>query len=82
MFAQDDESNISEVDSEHYQRGYPNSIDDFQKKLKLRSHDVTINKGRPNQNQPSTSKQNSAKEKDTTIHKNSENKEQKSKENK
>ena len=63
MFSHDDESNISEVDSEQYKRGYQNAIDDFQKKLKLRSRDVTVNKGRPNQNQPSTSKQNSEKKK-------------------
>ena len=61
MFAQEDDSSISEIDLEQYQIGYQNTIDDFQKKLKLRSCDVIINKGRPNQNQPSSSKQNSEK---------------------
>ena len=84
MFAHDDESTISE----QYLRGYQNAIDDVQRKLKLISRDLVINKGRPNQNQPSTSKQNQEKEKeketkkDTTVHKNYENKEHNSKENK
>ena len=47
----------------------------------MRSRDLVINKGRWNQNQPSTSKKNQEKEKDTNVHKNSENIEQKSEEN-
>ena len=82
MFAQDDESTISMTDPEQYLRGYQNAIDDVKNKLKLRSRDLVINKGRQNQNQPSASKKNQEKEKDTNVHKNSENIEQKSKENK
>ena len=48
----------------------------------MRSRYLVINKGRQNQNQPSASKKNQEKEKDTTVHKNSENIEQNSKENK
>ena len=40
MFAQDGDSNIAEVDSEQYQRGYQNAIDDFKNKLKLRSREA------------------------------------------
>ena len=63
MFAHDDESTISVTDSEHYLRGYKNAIDDVQRKLKLRSRDVVINKGRLNQNH-SASKKNQEKEKE------------------
>ena len=55
MFSQEDNYNTLEVESEQYQRGYHNAIDDFQKKLKLRSRDIVINKGRDNSNQPSSS---------------------------
>ena len=58
MFAQEEDNIISEVDSEQYQRGYQNAIDDFQKKLKLRRRDVIINKGRSNANHPSSSQKN------------------------
>ena len=83
MFSHDDENTILVTDSKHYLRGYQNAIDGVQKKLKLRSRYVIMNKGRPNQIHPSTSKQNQEKEKEkeketkeyTTVHKNSENKE-------
>ena len=55
MFSQEDYCNAFEIESEQYQKGYQNSIDDFQKKLKLRSRDVVMNKGRSNLNQPSYS---------------------------
>ena len=80
MFAQDDENTISEVDSEQYLRGHHNSIDYVQRKLKLRSWDLIINKGNTNPNQLSSSQQNLGKHKYITVQKNSENKEKKSKE--
>ena len=43
------------MDSKQYHRGYQNAIDDFQKKLKLRSRYVIINKGRSNENHPPNS---------------------------
>ena len=58
MFAHEDDSGVSEVDLEQYQRGYQNAIDDFQKKLKLRSRDVIINKRRSNAKRPSSSQTN------------------------
>ena len=64
LFAQEDDNNISEKDSKQYERGYQNAIDDFQKKLKLRSRDMIINKGRPNPNHPSGSQKNSKKQKE------------------
>ena len=60
-FAQEDDSHISEIYSEQYQRGYQNAINNFQKKLKLRSHDGIINKGRPKPNQISSYQQSSEK---------------------
>ena len=57
-------SNISEVDSEQYQRGYQNAMDDFQRNLKLKSRDVTINIGRANANQPSSSQNKIEKQKE------------------
>ena len=62
LFAKKDDNKIYEVDSEQYQRGYLNAMDDFQKKLKLRSRDIVINKGRPNTNQPSNSETNTKKQ--------------------
>ena len=53
MFAQEDDCNILELEIEQYQRGYQNVIDDFQRKLNVRSRDVIINKGRLPTNQPS-----------------------------
>ena len=44
MFSHDDESTISVTNSKQYLRGYQNSIDDVQRKFKLRSRDVVINK--------------------------------------
>ena len=61
FFSQEDDNNISEIYSEQHQRGYQNAIDGFQKKLKLRSHDVIINKGRPNLTHPSSSQKKSEK---------------------
>ena len=61
MFSQEDDCSAFEVELEQYQRGYQNAIDDFQKKLKLRSRDVVINKGRPNSNPPSSSHPNTKK---------------------
>ena len=37
------------------------AIDDVQRKIDLRNRDVTINKGRFNQNQPSSSQKNTKK---------------------
>ena len=45
------------MDLEQYHKGYQNAIDGFHKKLKLRSRDVIMNKGRPNPNQTSSSQQ-------------------------
>ena len=52
-----------EEESEQYQRGYLHAIDDVHRKLKLRNRDVTVNKGRLDQNQPSSSQQNIEKRK-------------------
>ena len=59
---------MSEVDSEQYQRGYQNAIDDFQRNLKLRSRDVPINKGRDNENQPSNNKNNTEENKNKMMY--------------
>ena len=58
MFAQEDDNNDFEEELEQYQRGYLHAIDDVQRNIKLRNRDVTINKWRFNQNQPSCSQQN------------------------
>ena len=60
------------------------AIDDVQRKIKLRNIDVIINKGRFNQNQPSSSQQNTKKKnekhKDPIVYKEFENKKEKTKE--
>ena len=60
------------------------AIDDVQRKIKFRNRDVTINKGRLNRNQPSSSQQNrenrSEKLKEPIEYKESENKIEKTKE--
>ena len=65
MFAQEDENNDFEEESEQYQIGYLHAIDDVQRKIKLRNRDFTVNKGRFNQNQPSSSQQNTEKKNET-----------------
>ena len=57
MYAQEDDDKDFKVASEQYQRGYLHVMDDVQRKIKLRSRDVTMNKGRLNQNHPSSSQQ-------------------------
>ena len=60
------------------------STDDVQRKIKLRNRDVTINKGRFNQNQPSSSEHNTKnkneRQKDPIVYKESGNKIEKNKE--
>ena len=46
MYAQEDDDKDFEVASEQYQRGYLHVMDDVQRNIKLRSRDVTVNKGR------------------------------------
>ena len=58
MFAQEDDYNALDLETEQYQRGYHNAINDFQKKLNLRSRDIVIDKGRLPPNHPSSSQQN------------------------
>ena len=60
-FSQEDDNNDFEEESKKYRRGYLHAIDDVQRKIKLRNRDVTVNKGRLNQNQPSSSQQNTKK---------------------
>ena len=57
MYAQEDDDKDFEVASGQYQRGYLHAMDDVQRKIKLINGDVTRNKGRLNQNQPSSSQQ-------------------------
>ena len=59
MFAHEDDNNDFEEESEQYQRGYLHAMDDVQRNIKLKNIDVTVNKGRFNQNQPSSSQHNS-----------------------
>ena len=61
MFAQEDDNNL-EGELEQYHKGYMHAIDDV-RKIKLRSRDVAINKGRLNPNQPSSSQINTEKKK-------------------
>ena len=63
MYAQEDANKELEEKFEQYQRGYLHAIDDVHRKLKLRNRDVTVNKGRLDQNQPSSSQQNIEKRK-------------------
>ena len=66
----DPEIHITKEESKQYQRGYLCAIDDVQRKIKLRNRDVTVNKGRFNQNQYSSSQQNTGKKKErkTSFH--------------
>ena len=57
MFSQEDDNNDFE-ESKQYQSGYLHAIDDVHRKIKLRNRDVTVNKGRFNSNQPSSSQHN------------------------
>ena len=65
---------------EQYHKGYMHAIDDV-RKIKLRSTDVAINKGRLNPNQPSSSQINTEKinekQKELVVHKETENRTEK-----
>ena len=84
MFAQEDDNNDFEEAWEQYQRGYLHAIDDVQRKIKLKNLYVIVNKGRFNQNQPSSSQQNTEKknerQKYPIVYKEYENKIEKTKE--
>ena len=56
FFSQEDESNKFELETEQYQRGYQNAVNDFQRMLNLRSRDIVVNKGMIHVNNPSSSK--------------------------
>ena len=58
MFAREEECNNFELETEEYERGYQNDVNDLQRKLNLRNKDVIVNKGRFPSNQPSTSQHN------------------------
>ena len=64
MYAQEDDNKDFEVESKHYQREYLHAMDDVQRKIQLRNRDVTINKGRLNENQHSSSQHNTDKKKE------------------
>ena len=78
MFAQEDDNNDFEKESEQYQRGYLHAIDYVQRNIKLRNRDVVVDKGRLNSNKPSTSSLNTEtrneKQKDPVVNKEVENK--------
>ena len=78
MSSHEDDNNGFEEESEQYQRRYLYAIDDVQRKIKLGNRDVTINKGRFNQNQYSSSQQNRRKKKErlTSFHDMQENSQQ------
>ena len=57
MFAQEDDNKDFQEELEQYQKGYMYAIDDV-RKIKLRTRDVIMNKGRLNPNQPSSSQMN------------------------
>ena len=84
MFAQVDDDKDFEEELEQYQKGYMHAIDDVQRKIKLRSIDVIINKGRLNPNHPSSSKMNTEKrnekQKEHVAHKEIESRIEKTKE--
>ena len=77
MFAQEDANNDFEEELEQYQIGYLHAIDDVQRKIKLRNRDITVNKGRFNQNQPSSNQHKTEKknerQKDHIVYKESTN---------
>ena len=83
MFAQVDDNKYFEEELERYQNGYMYYRYDV-KKIKLRSRDVIINKGRLNPNQPSSSqintKKRNEKQKEPVVHKEIENRTEKIKE--
>ena len=54
MFAQEDDNKYFEEELEQYLQGYMHALDDVQRKIKLRSRDVIMNKGRLNPNQTSS----------------------------
>ena len=58
MFVQVDDNKDFEEELEQYQKGYMHVIHDVQRKIKLRSRDVVMNKLRLNPNQPSSSQMN------------------------
>ena len=62
MLSQEDDDKDFEGASSQYQRGYLHAMDDVQRKIKLRSRDVTVNKVRLNQNHPSSIRQKNIKE--------------------
>ena len=64
MYAQEDDNKDFEVESEQYQRGYLHAMDEVQRKIQLRNRYVTVNKGRLNPNQPSSSQENTDKKKE------------------
>ena len=82
MFVQEDDNNL-EGNLEPYHKGYMHAIDDV-RKIKLRSRDVAINKGRLNPNHPSSSQTNTKKgnekQKEPIVHKEIENRTEKIKE--
>ena len=83
MFAQKDDNKYFEEDLEQYYKGYMHAIDDVQRKIKLRSRDVIMNKGKLNPNQPSSSQMDTKTKKQKTkgtVHKEIENKTEKIKE--
>ena len=84
MFAQEDDNKYFEEELEQYQKGYIHAIDDVQRKIKLISRDVIMNKGRLNPNQPSNGQMNTEKrnekQKEPIAHKEVENRTEKIKE--
>ena len=56
IFSQEDDCNTLELETEQYQRGYQNAMNDFQRMLNLRSRDIVVNKGMIHVNNPSSSK--------------------------
>ena len=50
LYAQEEDQKDFEEESEQYQRGYLHAIDEFHKKIQLRSSYVILNKGRLNLN--------------------------------
>ena len=61
MFAQEQDCNAFELETEQYQSGYQNVVNDIQRKLNLRNKDVVVNKGRLPPNQLSSSQENKEK---------------------
>ena len=79
-----DDDKYFEEELEQYQKGYMHAIDDVQTKIKLRSRDVIMNKGRLDPNQLSSSQMNTEKinekQKEPVVHKEIENRTEKIKE--